>query len=143
MTPREAADRLFNRIMAASEQGNSGEAQRFVPMALEAYGLVEILDADAHYHLGLIHAVKGDVENIRKEIGILERYAPNHLLAIVLDHMVAEMSRDTVAAARAHAAFIAAYDAEIVAGRQEYADHQVTIDKFRAAATGHKVTAPR
>lgn len=31
MTPREAADRLFNRIMTASEQGNRAEARRFVP----------------------------------------------------------------------------------------------------------------
>lgn len=34
MAPREAADRLFNRIMMASEQGNQAEALRFVPMAI-------------------------------------------------------------------------------------------------------------
>ena len=33
MTPREAADRLFNRIMTAAERGDTQEALRFVPMS--------------------------------------------------------------------------------------------------------------
>ncbi len=133
-TPREAADRLFNRIMMASEQGDSGEALRFVPMALQAYGQLGTLDADARYHLGRIHAVTGDVDGVRKQIGILNRFAPNHLLAIILEHSVAEQVRDKDAAAQAIAAFVAAYDTESNAGRQEYADHRITIENFRKAA---------
>ena len=134
MSPREAADRLFNRIMMASEQGDTGEALRFVPMALQAYGQLDRLDADAHYHLGRIHAVVGDLDNTRKQIGMLKQLVPNHLLGIILEHSVAEQSRDTDAATRAYAAFVAAYDTETNAGRREYADHRTTIEKFRKAA---------
>ncbi len=134
MTPREAADRLFNRIMMASEQGDTVEALRFVPMALQAYGQIGTLDADARYHLGRIHAVVGDLENTRKQIGILKQFTPNHLLGIILEHDVAEQLRDKDAAAQAIAAFVAAYDTERNAGRQEYADHRVTIENFRKAA---------
>ncbi len=134
MTPREAADRLFNRIMMASEQGDTGEALRFVPMALQAYGQLATLDADAQYHLGRIHAVAGDLDGIRKQIGILKQYAPNHLLGIILEHAVAEKARDKDAASQAYAAFVAAYDTEITTVKQEYADHRTTIENFLKTA---------
>jgi len=60
MTPREAADRLLSRIMTANEQGDHAEALRFVPMAIQTYDSVGVLDRDAHYPLGLIHGVAGD-----------------------------------------------------------------------------------
>ena len=37
MTPREQFDRLYNRVMQASEQGDTATANRFSPMALQAY----------------------------------------------------------------------------------------------------------
>ena len=37
LSPRQAADRLFNRVMAASENGDTAEALQFAPMALQAY----------------------------------------------------------------------------------------------------------
>ena len=131
MTPREAADRLFNRVMMASEQGNMEEALQFVPMALLAYDRVGELDADAHYHIGLIYTVAGDIENARKQIDILKQDAPNHLLGLLLEHTIAELSGDRDAAARARAAFAAAYDAEMKTGKPEYTDHRVSIEKFR------------
>lgn len=136
MTPRQAADRLYNRIMMASEQGRPEEAQRFVPMALAAYAQLESLDADAHYHLGRIHAEAGDFESVGKEIDAMRRLVPNHLLAAVLEHLVAEAAGDREAMARATAAFAAAYDAEIAMGRPEYEHHRITLDQFRIASTG-------
>ena len=71
MTMRDAADRLFNRIMRVSEQGNIEEAQRFVPMAVQAYNSLPVLDDDAHYHLGLIYGIAGDDEQGRLQIAAL------------------------------------------------------------------------
>ncbi|MDH5748110.1 MAG: zinc-ribbon domain-containing protein, partial [Rhodospirillales bacterium] len=73
MTPRGAADRLFNRIMTANEQGNLVEALRFVPMAVQAYGALPELDGDAHYHLGLIHELAGDNANLEAQITALRK----------------------------------------------------------------------
>jgi hypothetical protein len=134
MTPREAADRLFNRVMVADEQGNVEEAQRFASKALQAYDRVAGLDADAHYHIGHIHLVAGDVESTREQIAVLQRVSPDHLLAYVLEHSLAELSGDLSAAAAAAESFAAAYDKEIATGRAEYEAHSQTIERFRANA---------
>lgn len=133
MTPREAADRLFDRVMMASEQGDSVEALRFAPMAIEAYGNLATLDRDAHYHLGLIHGVAGNRADVERQIAALRQGAPNHLLALVLEHDLAEQAGDGAAVARTLAAFAAAYDAERVLLRPEYDAHRNVIEKFRAA----------
>ena len=82
MTPREAADRLFNRIMTAAERGDAQEALRFAPMALQAYERLGPLDNDARYHVGLITATTGDIESARAHIDMLRQSVPDHLLGI-------------------------------------------------------------
>ncbi|MDX1485982.1 MAG: cytochrome c [Alphaproteobacteria bacterium] len=133
MTQREAADRLFNRIMTANEQGRLSEAQRFVPMAVQAYQGLPTLDRDAHYHLSLIHGVAGNRTKRDAHIAALREGAPNHLLALILEHSIARQSRDGAAASRTIAAFAAAYDGEMAKARPEYAAHRKTIERFRAA----------
>ena len=52
----------------------------------------------------------------------------------MLEHQIAERSGNKDSAARAYKAFLAAYDAEIATGREEYQDHLNTIERFRTAA---------
>lgn len=134
MTPRQAADRLFNRVMAASERGDTAEALQFVPMALQAYEGLGTLDNDARYHVALIHMTAGDIGNTRAHLDKLRQSVPNHLLGIMLEHQIAERSGDPDSAARAYKAFLAAYEAEIAVGRTEYQDHRGSIERFRQAA---------
>ena len=134
MTPRQAADRLFNRIMAASERGDTEEALRFVPMALQAYDRLETLDNDARYHVALIHMTVGDIESTRVHLDKLRQSAPDHLLGIMLEYQMAARSGNQDSAVRAYKAFLAAYNAEIAAGRAEYQDHQSGIKNFHKAA---------
>jgi hypothetical protein len=134
MTPREAADRLFNRIMTASERGDSEEAARFAPMALSAYDRLGTLDNDARYHVALIHLATGDIQGARTQIDGIRQSVPNHLLAIMVDRDIAERSGDQGGAARAYESFLDAYDAEIGATRPEYQDHWSGIQRFRKAA---------
>lgn len=141
MTPREAADQLFNRIMMADEQGNKEEVMRFLPMALQAYERVEFLDADAHFHLGLMHSAAGDYAATRKEIDILKQYAPNHLLAMLLEHETAMAAGDSETAAAIETAFRAAYPTEIVTNRPEYQAHLNSIEGFRARIGAQSSTA--
>jgi hypothetical protein len=134
MTPREAADRLFNRVMAANENGNVDEARQFAPMALQAYGLVDQLDADARYHIALIHLVVDDVLSARGEIEVLLDEAPDHLLGLIVLSDIAGRTGDAAAAASVRERFINSYESQISSGRQEYEAHRVTIDAFRASA---------
>jgi hypothetical protein len=134
MSPRDAADRLFNRVMIASESGNTAEALKFAPMALQAYDNLGTLDNDARYHVALLNLTAGDIKSARLQIDKLRQAVPNHLLAIMLEHQIAERSGNKDSAARAYKAFLAAYDAEIAAGRVEYQEHQGSIERFRKAA---------
>jgi hypothetical protein len=134
LSPREAADRLFNRVMVASESGNTGEALKFAPMALQAYDNLETLDNDARYHVALIHMTAGDIKSARVQIDKLRQSVPNHLLGFMLEHQIAEQSGNKDSAARAYKAFLAAYDAEIAKGRAEYQDHQSSLERFHKAA---------
>lgn len=136
MSPREAADRLFNRVMMAEEQGNKQEVMQFLPMALQAYDRLEIMDADAHYHIGLIHAAAGDFGKVRKQAETLTQLSPGHLLGLILEYDAAEQSGDRAAAAKVAAAFSATYVSEIKTGKPEYEAHRNTIDKFFADTAG-------
>lgn len=134
MSPREAADRLFNRVMIANESGNTEEALKFAPMALQAYDRVGTLDNDARYHVALIHMAAGDIKSARVQLDKLRQSVPNHLLGFMLEHQIAERNGNKDSAARAYKAFLAAYDAEIAKGREEYQDHLGSIERFRKAA---------
>lgn len=134
MSPREAADRLYNRVMAASEKGGMAEALRFAPMALQAYDGLGTLDNDARYHVALLRLTTDDINGARVQIEMLRQSAPKHLLAFMLERQIAERSGKKDVAARATKAFLAAYDAEMATGREEYRDHQGSIERFRTEA---------
>lgn len=140
ITPLEAADRLFNRVMAAHENGDIDEAMRFAPMALQAYQLVDPLDADARYHVGLLSLVTGDIENARAQIENLTRESPNHLLGLILQFNIAEQIGDEKAASEARMQFARAYNVQINSGRPEYEAHRVTIESFHASTAEPKAT---
>lgn len=131
MSPREAADRLFNRVMAASEGGNRAEALQFAPMALNAYGMVSNMDADAHFHVGLINLVTGDAEAVRHQIATLEQGAPDNLLGLYLGYELARQSGDQAGQDDALKRFGSAYDTEIARQRPEYEAHGNTIQRMK------------
>jgi tetratricopeptide (TPR) repeat protein len=131
MTPREAADRLFNRVMMADEQGSRDEVAQFAPMAIAAYERVPDLDPDALYHVGLIHAAAGDIGRAKDAVQRLRALAPDHLLASALDHRLAQDEGDQARAEAAIERFKASYDREITIERLEYQHHRRSIDQFR------------
>lgn len=141
MTPREAADHVFNRVMLANEQGKAVEVLQFAPMAVQAYESLAALDADGHYHLGMLQFVTGDFDKAREQIAKIKELVPNHLLALTLEHAIAEQIADEEAEARALAAFAAAYESEMATGRLEYASHTTTIEQLRAKAEASTSTS--
>lgn len=132
MTPREAADRLFNRVMTAHEQGDSEQVEQFAPMALSAYEMIENPDTDALFHMGLIQAAAGQLDEAASSAERLKAVVPNHLLAILLEHRLAEQAGDQAAAQRAAMRFEENYDEEITVDRPEYLHHRSLIEGFRA-----------
>ena len=134
MTPREAADRLYDRIMRAASAGDSAEALAFLPMALDAYNLVVPLDADGHYHLSLLHALGGDYPVAREvaDRGLAD--APSHLLLLGAAAQAAAELGDNDGANAYFARFLEAWDSEQARGLEEYSMHAIPLAEMRQAA---------
>lgn len=136
MSPRERFDRLYNRVMQASENGDTGTVAQFSPMALAAYGMLDQVDADARYHAAMLRLHTGDPAGAAALADTILAANPAHLLGLIVQGNVARFRQDPNGQARAQAAFLAGFDAEMAAGRGEYQDHKVIIDRFREEAGG-------
>ena len=130
MTPRERFDRLFERIMRASEAGDSATLTTFSPMAFAAYGMLDQVDADARFHAAMLRIATGDAAGAAALADTIGTQQPGHLFAPLIRGSVAKLRRDPAAAAAAHREFLAAYPAQIALTRPEYQGHQNLIDSF-------------
>ncbi|MSR01130.1 MAG: zinc ribbon domain-containing protein [Gemmatimonadetes bacterium] len=130
MTTRERFDRLFERIMRASEGGDSATVRTFSPMAFAAYGMLEAVDADARFHAAMLRIATGDAAGAAALADTIGSQQPGHLFAPLIRGSVARLRRDPAAAAAAHREFLAAYPAQIALTRPEYTGHQNLLDNF-------------
>jgi hypothetical protein len=132
LTPREAADRLFDRVMISREAGKLDTAAFFAPMALRAYGMLGELDADARFHIGLLEIAAGNPAAAEAQADTLAQSVRTHLYAFMLRADAARARGDTAAARQADQAFLQHYDAEIGANRAEYAPHGTWLETYRS-----------
>jgi hypothetical protein len=133
-TPREQADRLFNRIMAAREQGDTATARFFAPMGIQAYQAAEPLDDDGLYHLATIHNVAGDHAAARQAAERTLERNPNHLLALAAAAEAAQGVGDEAAARGYYGRLVDAYNSEIGRPLPEYQDHARILPEYLATA---------
>lgn len=134
MTPREAADRLYDRIARASEAGDSGQVSFFGPMALQAYVRVTPLDADARLHIGLIQLAMGDAAAAAAQADTITRDSGAHLFGALLAARAADARGNRSAARQAYRRFAASYDAERARNLPEYEQHNTVLLEARAEA---------
>lgn len=134
MTPRDAADRLFNRVMTAVSTGDTAQARQFVPMAVMAYQRVDTLDADGRYHLAALQLVAGDYPAARAQADSLLAGNPSHLFGLFTAAQ-AELGRGNQAAAKAlYQRFVRSYDAEVARKLPEYEEHAQGLPAMKAEA---------
>ena len=134
MTPRQQFDRLYNRIMAAAEQGDTATVASFSPMALQAYGNLEVVDADARYHAAMLQLHSGDVEAAQQLADSILSEQPDHLFGFVLRAAVARFTGESDKLAKARAEFLAVWENQIGNPRPEYQDHRPMLDEFARTA---------
>lgn len=136
MTPRERAERLYNRIMDADARGLSDTVAFFTPMALNAYAMLPDVDIDAHYHVGLIQALAGNAAAVRAMADSIRSDVPTHLMATMLDLAYYRLEGDSADLLQTYQDFLANYDSEIAASRPEYRAHDSALEAFLADARG-------
>lgn len=134
MTPRERFDRLYNRIMRASEAGDQQTVTTFTPMAMMAYEQLDTVDADARFHLATLKLHSGDVDGASAIADTLLLKDPGHLFGYVIRGTVARWKKDDRALRKAYEDFLSHYDVEMRKQRPEYADHERMMTDFRQAA---------
>lgn len=144
MSPEERATRLYNRVMQLHSRGKADSAEFFLPMALQAYGMLPTLDADARYHIGVLELTSGNAPAARAQADTIRRDAPGHLFGFMLRARALELERDTAGARQAYRDFLKNEATERARQRPEYGEHAQNLDAFHelaAAATGGKPRA--
>lgn len=136
MTPREQADRLFDRVMREHEAGNMDQVTFFAPMTLQAYEVLGPMDNDARYHIGLINAITGETEAALAQADSLEIETAGHLFVPMLRSGVYQTLGQNAEVQRSYATFLQNYDTEMARGRPEYDMHSVSVSNFLEEARG-------
>ncbi|MDT8435421.1 MAG: zinc ribbon domain-containing protein [Gemmatimonadota bacterium] len=138
MSPREAADRLFERSMQTEAEGNRERAQFFANMAVQAYDAVppEQIDGDARFHLGLLHLLQGQIDQAQAEVDALRETRPDHLLALIVQGRIHAARGEAEAEAATLARYLSVFEGERAAGLPEYEAHVTLMDAEAERARG-------
>jgi tetratricopeptide (TPR) repeat protein len=133
-TPREQADRLFDRIMTERESGDTARARFFLPMGIAAYEQAGDLEADGLYHLALLQSSAGRSADAIATAKKILAASPDHLLALGAVAEAAEDAGDTATARTYYEHFLKAYPKEKTRTTAEYIDHAKVLPAYEEAA---------
>lgn len=132
MSPREAADRLFNRTMRLRAAGDpEGRASFFARMAVQAYRRVPSseVDADVRFHVGLLELVRDRPDAAAAAADTILADEPGHLLGLLLAARAAEAQDDERAADRWRDSLRSAADRTSLDARPEYRAHDSMLEE--------------
>jgi zinc-ribbon domain len=127
MSPEERADRLFNRVMRLSTEGQVDSVAFFGPMALAALEALAPLNAHRRYDMGLVALVTGDAPRARAQSDTILAQRATHLLGLALAARAADARGDTAASKNFRRRLLAAESAERASALPEYTDHDADI----------------
>jgi hypothetical protein len=129
MSPRERADRLFNRVMSYHERGVTDSVLFFADMGIRAYQMLPALDADARYDMGRIAEVAGDAALAKAQSDSILRESSAHLLGLTLGARAARLLKNESTARAYDRRLLAAESAERRKNLPEYERHATDIDE--------------
>jgi hypothetical protein len=138
MSPRERAERLYDRAMMAQQQGKTDSATFFATMASIAYGQIGETTLDDHYDLGRLALLGGKVALAGAEADTILAARPTHLLGLLLSEDVARARGESEKARSAHALLLASATAEQRLELPEYRQHATEL----ATVLGGVTTSP-
>ena len=133
-SPRENADRLFNRVMSERAGGDTARARFFLPMAIQAYGMAGELDADGYYHLSLLQSFGGEHKAAQATAEKILATSPDHLLGLSAAAAAARAAGDNATARKYYQRFLSAYDAESKRSEPGYRDHERMFPELKSEA---------
>ncbi len=134
MTPIEAADRLFNRVMQAVSAGDSAQAQAFLPMAIAAYQRARPLSLDGLFHLSMLNRTAGNLEAALSQALEIVEQDPDHLLGRAAAAEAAIELGELDEAEEHYRRIVEVYDAQAQRNLEEYQMHSTIVEGLRDQA---------
>lgn len=134
MTPREAAERLFNRVMMAVENGDEATVQQFMPMALQAFDMAAPLDDLGLYELATLKRANGDFAGAIATAGSGLATKPDHLLLLAATAEAYGLLGDDANTEKFWQHFLDVFDVQHAMGLQEYRDYEQLLQETRKHA---------
>jgi tetratricopeptide (TPR) repeat protein len=134
MSPREAADRLYNRVMTAVEANDSTQVTTFLPMSIQAYDMARPLDPDGLFHLSRLQRV-GEFD--AEALAVAEEALainPDHLLALYAAGDAALAVGEEASARGYFQRLLDVWDAEMASSNQDYQLHSMQMTGIREYA---------
>lgn len=128
MSPRDRADRLYDRVMRLVDEGKADSAVFFSTMAVGAYEALAPFDADLRYDYGRMAEVAGDLDLAQAQADSILLSSPNHLLGLVLSARVATLKGEIERELTLYDRLVAAKDAELAKNLAEYSRHMPDIE---------------
>lgn len=131
MTPRQAGDRLFNRVMRMQASGDTARLAFFARMGLRAYGQVPPAEAgpDLRFHAGLLELARGAPSAAGARADSILQAVPGHLLGLYLAARSADAGGDASAARRWRDSLRAAAARTGLDARPEYRAHGALLEE--------------
>lgn len=133
MSPREAADRLFDRVMRTISAGDTAGAMAFQPMAVQAYQGAEPLDLDGLFHQALLEAMADPSAALATADRMLA-LEPDHILALGAAAQSSLDMGDTKKAEDFYRHLVRVYDAQFARPLVEYEGHRNILIEMKAEA---------
>lgn len=131
MTPGEAADRLFDRVMRAGEAGDTAQVVQFLPMAIGAYERARPLDADGLFHLSVLQRTGNQFEAALRTASTGLEEAPDHLLLLSAAAEAARQLGDSATARSHYSHMLEVWDEERNSGLEDYQIHSALLPRIR------------
>lgn len=127
LSPRERADRLYDRIMRLDSEGKRDSAAFFAQMGISAYMMLPKQDADSRYDMGRIAEVAGAAPVAEAQADTILAQDSTHLLGLILAISTARDAGDSATAQQLQRRLVAAQSAELAKNLPEYQRHQTEI----------------
>ncbi len=138
MSPRERADRLYDRVMRLASEGKTDSASFFATMAAQAYEMLGPLDNDLKYDYGRMAQMSGNIPGAQQQADAILASNPDHLLGLILKAQLAQLQDDNATRDKLYKRLLAVEQVEQAKSIEEYTRHKGDIDAAIAEARAVK-----
>ena len=128
LSPRERADRLYDRMMRLASENKEDSVRFFAPMALSAYSTLGPLDLDLRYDFGRVAEISDNLQVAQAQADSILAESPTNLLGLILAGRIAALRGNNAQRDNLARRLVQAEPSETKKALEEYTRHRGDID---------------